>query len=286
MSIESVMPSNHLLLCHLPLLLSSIFPSIRVFSNELALRIRWPEYQSFIFSISPSNAHSGLICFRIDRFDLLAIQGTLKSLLQHHCSNRKSLLRLEDFTLKKRTPLPISLLPAACPSIHFLSLSENYFPSKTACVCCLEVLHVWDPSLVSRGFPRLPTQPFSPGLKKKNDAVNSCIHSGMILWNLTLVRISGHLRLLLSCGRWCFIYVGHADCCAGPFRASGTLAEHSVLLHLCHTFATHWKDEARRFRELSARGGCEASWVSLSTRRNITLNWLVVSKTTIPMNVS
>ena len=232
------MPSNHLILCHLLLLLSSVFPSIRVFSNELALRIRWPEYQSFIFSISPSNAHSGLICFRIDRFDLLAIQGTLKSLLQHHRSNRKSLLRLEDFTLKKRTPLPISLSPAASPSIHFLSFPENYFPGKTACVCCLEVLHVWDPSLVSRGFPRLPTQPFSPGLRK-NDAVNSCIHSGMILRKLTLVRLSGHLRPLLSCGRCCFIYVGHADRCAGPFRASGTLAERSVPLHLCHTFATH-----------------------------------------------
>ena len=86
MSIESVMPSNHLILCHPLLLLTSIFPSIRVFSNESALPIRWPKYWSFSFSISPSNEYSGLISFRIDRFDLLAVQGTLKSLLQHHSS--------------------------------------------------------------------------------------------------------------------------------------------------------------------------------------------------------
>ena len=83
-SIESVMPSNYLILCHPLLLLPSIFPSIRVFSNESALRIRWPEYWSFSFSISPSNAYSGLISFRMDWLDLLAVQGTLKSLLQHH----------------------------------------------------------------------------------------------------------------------------------------------------------------------------------------------------------
>ena len=83
-SIESVMPSNHLILCHPLLLLPSIFPSIRVFSSELALHIRWPDYWSFSFSMSPSNEYSGLIFFRIDWFDLLAVQGTLKSLLQHH----------------------------------------------------------------------------------------------------------------------------------------------------------------------------------------------------------
>ncbi|CAM9315209.1 unnamed protein product [Rangifer tarandus platyrhynchus] len=86
MSIESVMPSNYLILCQSLLLLSSIFPSIRVFSNEPDLLIRWPTYWSFSFSISPSNEYSGLISFRIDWFDLLAIQGTLKSLLQHHSS--------------------------------------------------------------------------------------------------------------------------------------------------------------------------------------------------------
>ena len=84
MSIESVMPSNHLILCHPLLLLPSIFPNIGVFSSESVLRIRWPKYWSFNFSISPSNEYSGLISFRIDWFDLLVVRGTLKSLLQHH----------------------------------------------------------------------------------------------------------------------------------------------------------------------------------------------------------
>ena len=86
MSIESVMPSNHFILCCPLLPLPSIFPSIRVFSNESLLQIRWPKYWSFSFSISPSNEYSGLISFRIDWFDLLAVQGALKSLLQHHSS--------------------------------------------------------------------------------------------------------------------------------------------------------------------------------------------------------
>ena len=86
MSIESVMPSNHLILCHPLLLPPSIFPSIRVFSNESVLCIRWPKYWSFSFNISPSNEHSGLITFRMDWLDLLSVQETLKSLLQHHSS--------------------------------------------------------------------------------------------------------------------------------------------------------------------------------------------------------
>ena len=92
MSIESVMPSNHLILCRLLLLLHSIFPSIRVFSNESVLHIRWPKYWSFSFSISPSNAYLWLISFRMDWLDLLAVQGTLKSLLQHY-SSKASILR-------------------------------------------------------------------------------------------------------------------------------------------------------------------------------------------------
>ena len=96
MSIESVMPSNNLILCCPLLLLPSIFPSIRVFSNESALHIRWPKYWSFSFSISPSNEHLGLISFRMDWLDLLAVQGTLKSLLQHH-SSKASVLRHSDF---------------------------------------------------------------------------------------------------------------------------------------------------------------------------------------------
>ena len=96
MSIKSVMPSNHLILCHPLLLLPSIFPSVRVFSKESILHIRWPKYWSFSFSISPSNEYSGLISFRMDWLDLLAIQGTLKSLLQHH-SSKASILRRSAF---------------------------------------------------------------------------------------------------------------------------------------------------------------------------------------------
>ena len=96
MSIESVMPSNHLILCHPLLLLPSIFPSIRVFSNESALRIRWPKYWSFSLNISSSNEHPGLISFRMNWLDLLAVQGTLKSLLQHH-SSKASIFRCSAF---------------------------------------------------------------------------------------------------------------------------------------------------------------------------------------------
>ena len=96
MSIESVMPSNHLILCHLLLLLPSIFPSIRIFSNELALCIRWPKYWSFSFNISPSNEHPGLISFRMDWLDLLAVQEALKSLLQHY-SSKASIFRCSAF---------------------------------------------------------------------------------------------------------------------------------------------------------------------------------------------
>ena len=96
MTIQSVMPSNHLNLCCPLLLLPSIFHRIKVFSNELVLHIRWPRYWSFSFSISPSNEHSGLISFRIDWLDRLAVQGTLKSLLQHH-SSKASILRCSAF---------------------------------------------------------------------------------------------------------------------------------------------------------------------------------------------
>ena len=96
MSIESVMPSNHLIVCHVLLLPPSIFPSIRVFSKESVFHIRWPKHWSFSFSISPSNEYTGLISFRMDWLDLLAVQGTLKSLLQHH-SSKASILRCSAF---------------------------------------------------------------------------------------------------------------------------------------------------------------------------------------------
>ena len=104
MSIESVMPSNHLILCHPLLLLPSIFPSIRVFSHESALRIRWPKYWTFSFNISPSNEHPGLISFRMDWLDLLAVQGILKSLLQHHSSKAPILLCSAFFIVQLSHP--------------------------------------------------------------------------------------------------------------------------------------------------------------------------------------
>ena len=103
-SIESVMPSNHLILCRPLLLPLSIFPSIRVFSNESALHIKWPKYWSFSFSISPSNEYSRLMSFRIDGFNLLAVQGTLKSLLQHHNSKASILWRSAFFIVQLTHP--------------------------------------------------------------------------------------------------------------------------------------------------------------------------------------
>ena len=125
MSIESVMPSNHLILCH-PLLLPSIFPSIRVFPNESILHIRWPKYWSFSFSISPSNEYSGLIFFRIDWFDLLAVQGTLKSLLQHH-SSKVSILRLSAFFI-------VQLSHPYMTTGKMMPLTRRAFVDK---ICCL-----------------------------------------------------------------------------------------------------------------------------------------------------
>ena len=104
MSIESVMPSNHLILCWPLLFPPSIFPSIRVFSSGSVIHIRWPKYCSFSFSISPSNEYSGLISFRIDWFDLLAVQGTLKSLLQHHSSKALVLRRSAFFIVQLSHP--------------------------------------------------------------------------------------------------------------------------------------------------------------------------------------
>ena len=104
MSIESVMPSSHLILCCPLLLLPSTFPSIRVFSKELVLHIRWPKYWSFSFSISPSNEYSGLISFRMDRLELLAVQETLKSLLQHHSSEASILWHSAFFMVQLPHP--------------------------------------------------------------------------------------------------------------------------------------------------------------------------------------
>ena len=104
MSIKSVMPSNHLILCHPLLLLTSIFPSIGIFSSESALHIRWPKYWSFSFNISPSNEHLGLISFRMDWLDLLAVRGTLKSLLQHYSSKASIFWCSAFFTVQLSHP--------------------------------------------------------------------------------------------------------------------------------------------------------------------------------------
>ena len=110
MSIKSVMLSNHLFLCYPLLLLPSIFPSIRVFSNESALRMRWPKYWSFSFNINPSSEYSGLISFRMDWLDLLAVQGTLKSLLQHHSSKASIIMYPHENTWEIFPFLMVSLM--------------------------------------------------------------------------------------------------------------------------------------------------------------------------------
>ena len=122
MSIELVMPSNHLILCHPLLLLPTIFPRIRVFSSESSLCIRWPEYWSFSFSISPSREYSGLISFHIDWFDLLTVQGTLKSLLQHH-SLKASILWLSAFFMVQLSHLYMTTGKA-------IALARQTFVSK------------------------------------------------------------------------------------------------------------------------------------------------------------
>ena len=132
MSIELVMPSNHLILCH-PLLLPSIFlPSIRVFSNESVLRIRWPKYWNFSFNISPSNEHPGLISFRMDWLDLLAVQGTLKSLLQHHSSKASILRRSAFFTVQLSHPYMTTGKTIALSRWTFVGKVMSLF-----LICCL-----------------------------------------------------------------------------------------------------------------------------------------------------
>ena len=126
MSIESVMPSNHLILCW-PLILPSIFLSIGVFSNEAAFHIRWPKYWSFSFNISPSNEYSGLISFRMDWLDLLAVQGTLRSLLQHHSSKASILWRLAFFIFQHSHPY--------MTTGKIIALTRRTFVGKV--ICCL-----------------------------------------------------------------------------------------------------------------------------------------------------
>ena len=134
MCIELVMPSSHLMLCRALLLLPSIFPSIRVFSNEWALRMRWPKYWSFSFNISPYNEHSGLISFRIDQLDILAVQGTLKSLLQHHTSKASILQRSAFFTVQLSHPY--------MTTGKTIALTRQTFVGKV-CLCFLIICLGW-----------------------------------------------------------------------------------------------------------------------------------------------
>ena len=134
MSFELVTPSNHFILCHPLLLLPSIFPSIRVFSYESVLPIRWPNYWSFSFSISPSKEYSGLIFFRIDWFDLITVQGTLKSLLQHHCSKASILWPSAFFMVQHSHPymttgetIALTILPANESANKNSHLQSNSF---------------------------------------------------------------------------------------------------------------------------------------------------------------
>ena len=134
LSIESVMPSNYLILCHPLLLLPSIFPSIRVFSNESVLCIRWPKYWCFSFSISPSNEYSGLISLRIDWLDLLSVQGTLKSLLQHH-SSKASILQCSAFFI-------VQLSHPYMTTGKTIALTRQTFVGK-GCFCFLILCLGW-----------------------------------------------------------------------------------------------------------------------------------------------
>ena len=146
------MPSNHLILCRPLLLLPSIFPSIRVFSNESALCIRWPKYWSFSFRISPSNEHPGLISFRMDWLDLLGVQGTLKSLLQHHTS-KASILRLSAF-------FTVQLSHPYMTKGKTIALTRQTFVGKVT-------------SLLFNMLSRLVSPGISPVQKKQNEKKNT-----------------------------------------------------------------------------------------------------------------
>ena len=163
MSIVSVMPSNHLILCRPLLLLPSIFPSIMVFSNESILCIRWTKYWSFSFSISPSNEYSGLISFRMDWLDLLAVQGTLKSLLQHH-SSKASILRCSAFfmaqhshpymTTGKTTALTRQTSVGKIMSLLFNMLSAAAAKSLQPCLTLCNPIDGSPQAPLSLGFSR------------------------------------------------------------------------------------------------------------------------------------
>ena len=160
MSIESVMPSSHLILCH-PLLLPSIFPSIRLFSSESALRMRWPKYWSFSFNISPSNEHSELISFRMDLLDLLAVQGTLKSLLQHH-SSKASIPWCSAHSSTFAWKIPWTEEPGGLRSMGSLGVGHDWVTSLSL-FTFIHWRRKWQ-----------PTQVFLPGESKGRGSLVGC----------------------------------------------------------------------------------------------------------------
>ena len=177
MYIESVMPSIHLILCHPLLLLPAIFSSIRVFSSQSALHIRWPKYWRFSFSISPSNEYSGLISFRIDWFHLLAVQGTIKSLLQHHNLKASILPCLAFFRRRQWHPTPVSTLAWKIP------WTEE--PGRLQTMGSLRVGHDWATSLSLFTFMHWrrkwqPTPVFLPGESQGRWSLVGCC-----LWGRT-----------------------------------------------------------------------------------------------------
>ena len=155
------MPSNHLILCHPLLLLPSIFPSIRVFSNESPLRMRWPKHWSFSLSISPSNEHPGLISFRMDWLDLLAIQGTLKSLLQHHSSKAPILWCSAFFTVQLLHPYMTTGKTIALTKRTFvgkvMSLLFNMLSKRIICGFYLFIYLFFLPVMLPSEIPRFAT---------------------------------------------------------------------------------------------------------------------------------
>ena len=146
MSIESVMPSNHLILYHPLLLLTSIFPSIRVFSNESVLRIRWPKYWSFSFSISPSSEYSRPMSFRMDCLDILAVQGTLKSLLQHHSSKAPILWHSGFFTVQLSHPYMTTGTTIALTRHNFVGKVMSLLLNMLSRLVITFSLHFFQPS--------------------------------------------------------------------------------------------------------------------------------------------
>ena len=166
------MPSNHLILCHPLLLLPSIFPNIRVFSNESAFRIRWPKYWSFSFNISPSNEHQGLISFRMDWLDLLAVQGTLKSLLQYHSSKASILAHSPFFIVQLSHPYMTTGKTIALTrwtfvdkvmSLLFNMLFITFLPRSK----CLSISWLQSPSAVTSEPQKMKSATVSPSIYMK-----------------------------------------------------------------------------------------------------------------------